>query len=114
MSGKPAINVYCIRDPVTSKEKFAHRNFLQPVSFLHAGDNDVCELSSSVAGSEQYDPLVSVEVQDGETKTINWLLRMGDSNDVDATASEPGSSPAVTAPASEAEVGVVPQLCLMF
>lgn len=84
------------------------------MTFLHAGDNDVCESSSSVAGSEQYDPVVPVEVQDGETKTINWLLRMGDSNDVDATASEPGSSPAVTAPASEAEVGVVLQPSLRF
>ena len=32
VSGKPEINVYRIRDPVTSREKVVHRNLLLPVS----------------------------------------------------------------------------------
>ena len=33
---KPGINVYCIRDPVKSREKVVHRNLRLPVSAFHS------------------------------------------------------------------------------
>lgn len=45
VSVKPGINVYCIRDPVTSREKVVHRNLLLPVSFLPAGGDDILDSS---------------------------------------------------------------------
>lgn len=50
------------------------------------------------------------DIQDGETKTINWLLQMDDASDGDAAASQPDCSHVVTVSArpSEAEVTVVP------
>lgn len=74
-SVKHGINVYRIRDPVTSKEKVVHRNLLLPVSFLPAGGVDDLESScSSLAGNGQCEPEIPVDIQDSET--INWLLMM--------------------------------------
>ncbi len=58
VSVKPGINVYCIRDPVTSREKVVHRNLLLPVSFLPLVGHRLESSCSSVAGSEQGDPVV--------------------------------------------------------
>lgn len=111
VSVKPGINVYCIRDPVTSREKVVHRNLLLSVSFLPVGDDDTLESScSSVAGSGHGDPMVPRDVQDSETKTINWLLQMDDASDGDDATSQPDSSPAaavVGTPPSETDVTVV-------
>lgn len=54
--------------------------------------------------------MVPVDLQDGETKTLQWLLQMDDASDEDATASRPDRSPvvAVSARLSEAVVYVVP------
>ena len=80
--------MYCIRDPVTSKEKVVHRNLLLPVGFLPVGgDGDLETSCSSVAGSGQSDPVVSLAAQNSETKTVNWLLQMDDANDGDEIAS---------------------------
>ena len=43
VSVKHGINVYHIRDPVTSREKVVHRNLLLPVSFLPAGGDDIVD-----------------------------------------------------------------------
>lgn len=110
-SVRPGINVYSIRDPVTSKEKVVHRNLLLPVSFLPMGGDDVLESScSSVAGSEQCEPVVPDDVQDRMTKTIDWLRQMDDASARDATASQTDCSSvvAVSTPPSETEVTVVP------
>lgn len=110
-SVKPGINVYCISDPVTSREKVVHRNLLLPVNFLPAGSHDISESScSSDKESGRSDPEVPVDVQDSETKTLEWLLQMDEANDEDATASHPNCSPVVpvSASLSETEVNVVP------
>ncbi|XDV15563.1 hypothetical protein PO909_015619 [Leuciscus waleckii] len=110
-SVKPGINVYCISDPVTSREKVVHRNLLLPVNFLPAGGHDVLESScSSDNESGQSDPVVPVDVQDSETKTLEWLLQMDGANGEDATTSHPNCSlvVAVSASPSETEVNVVP------
>lgn len=55
--------------------------------------------------------MVPVDLQDGETKTLQWLLQIDDASDEDATASRPDRSPvvAVSARLSEAVVYVVPR-----
>lgn len=97
---KPEINVYCIRDPVTLRQKVVHRNLLLPVSFLPAGGDTNLEFDcSSVAGSKQSEPVVPVDM-DSRTRTINWLLQMDDDehdnalSDGEITASQPNCSPA--------------------
>lgn len=76
VSVKPDINVYCIRDPVTSRTKILHRNLLLPVNFLTAADDANHSPCHSNAGSGLSDPVVPDAVQDSETKTVNWLLQM--------------------------------------
>lgn len=110
-SVKPGINVYCISDPVTSREKVVHRNLLLPVNFLPAGGHDILESScSSDNESGRSDPVVPVDMQNSETKTLEWLLQMDEADDGDTTASHPNCSPvvAVSAPLSETVVNVVP------
>lgn len=110
-SVKPGINVYRISDPVTSREKVVHRNLLLPVNFLPAGGHDILESScSSDNGSAQSVPVVPVDVQDSETKTLEWILQMDKTNDEDATDSHSNCSPVVAVSASlpETEVNIVP------
>ncbi|XP_027874875.1 uncharacterized protein LOC114145478 [Xiphophorus couchianus] len=92
VSVKPDINVYCIKDPVTSRTKVLHRNLLLPVNFLTAAavsavaDHSPCP---STAGSGLSDPIVPDEVQDNETKTVNWLLQMEDNSCMDEVVNHP-------------------------
>lgn len=87
------------------------KRLLLPVSFLPAGGDDTLESScSSVAGSGQCDSVVPVDIQDNETKTINWLLQIEDASDRDTTANQPAYSPDVAGGClpSEIEESVVP------
>lgn len=96
---------------MTSREKVVHRNLLLPVSFLPAGDDDILDSNCScVVGSGECEPAVPTDVQDSETKTIDWLMHMDDASNGDMTAIQPDCSPMedVSAPPSEADVPTVP------
>lgn len=89
LSVKPEINVYSIRDSETKKVKVVHRNLLLPVSFLPAGAGGLSESNCpSLAHSAPCDPEIPVEVQDSETKTINWLLQADNVSDKDTVVSQ--------------------------
>lgn len=106
-SVRPGINVYSIRDPVSMKEKVVHRNLLLPVSFIPAGDGtNAVSSCASLANSDPVDPEVPDEVQDRETKTINWLLQMDDASDRNTVVSQHDS---VTGQAAEANAYVTSQ-----
>ncbi|KAL3999269.1 calcium/calmodulin-dependent serine protein kinase [Sarotherodon galilaeus] len=110
-SVKPDINVYHIRDPVSLREKVVHRNLLLPVSFLPAGNECLPVLTCpSVADSGQGEPELPGDVQDGETKTVRWLMQMDQASDRDSAVGQTGCSldAALSIPNSEAESTVAP------
>ncbi|KAL4008609.1 hypothetical protein ACER0C_002461 [Sarotherodon galilaeus] len=110
-SVKPDINVYHIRDPVSLREKVVHRNLLLPVSFLPA-EIECLPVSTcpSVADSGQGEPELPGDVQDGETKTVRWLMQMDQASDRDSAVGQTGCSldVALSIPNSEAGSTVAP------
>lgn len=112
---KPDISVYPIRDPVTLREKVVGQNLLLPVSFLTAGAESLLVSSCpSVADSGQCEPELPADVQDGETKTVHWLIQMDQVSDGDSAAGQTGCSldVATSVLTPEGEVSVVPHKCL--
>ncbi|KAK7877227.1 hypothetical protein WMY93_032080 [Mugilogobius chulae] len=89
LSVKPEINVYSIKDPDTQRVKVVHRNLLLPLSFLPVDDGDPSESDCpSLANAVIPDSEIPVEVQDSETKTINWLMQSNSVSDVNTVASQ--------------------------